>query len=168
MNRMRYAGSPRGGGGSKGGNFPRVSGLRGLPKGNIREWKGPPKTPKRVFCPGSQKSSGRPWRYDKHWSIIRQDQNNDINIACMGRKEITGPFFQLESLGLIGMQQRLFYNFPRKGIRSKHRRSPCIFQVVVSLYQYETFLLIGTIYLHWRRPFLVFNAYTVVPQKRQE
>jgi hypothetical protein len=45
------AGPPSSRGG--GGNLSRVPGLRGLPKENFREWKG---APKRVFCPGPQKS----------------------------------------------------------------------------------------------------------------
>ena len=46
--------------GAKGAIYPRAPGLRGASKREFRKWKGPPKTPKRVFCPGPPKSSGRP------------------------------------------------------------------------------------------------------------
>jgi hypothetical protein len=52
---------PQGRRGWKRGQFVPGRRLKRPPKGNFREWKRPPKTPKRVFCPGLPKSSGRSW-----------------------------------------------------------------------------------------------------------
>ena len=50
---------PRGGGGE--GQLAKFApGSKEPPKGKFREWKQPPKTPKRVLCPGPKKALGGP------------------------------------------------------------------------------------------------------------
>ena len=88
----------------------------------------------------------------------------------------------LESLRLIGLQVNYQKNTRRnstfrkrwpfvwkwphskvktskpKGLnRSKRRSSPCIFQVVVSLYQSQAFYIIGTIPTHSKKSFSYFK-----------